>query len=145
MVDSGNAVADLGAYFWRMADEEGNDQIDTRFSVGVYAFSGAMDDFQDGWRTKSYLAGTNAPVFLDNPDKWETWVPVSAQLALPSNTDYLAVFVAATENVFNDLTGVEFHAHYVDGVTLNIIPAPGAALLLLAPMSLLGCRRRRAG
>ena len=61
---------------------------------------------------------------------------------LPSNTDFVAIFVNAKENIFNDSADIdELDGHYVDAVTFEMVPEP--ATLLLFGLGGLVLRRRR--
>ena len=75
-----------------------------------------------------------------------TWLPLTATIMLPSGTDYVAIEIAAAENIFDDTTGTEFDGYYADGVTVEFsnvnfvptIPAWGLAALALSLLLLMG-------
>ena len=65
---------------------------------------------------------------------------------LPTNADYLAVRVTASENIFNDNSFPEFDGHYADNVSLqvnNAVPGPCSFALLGLGAGLAGWMRRR--
>jgi len=66
-------------------------------------------------------------------------------LSLPSGTTYLALRLTARENILNNSSGTEFHGHYADDVTLDVVPeASTLALMGLGlAVGLLFTRRRR--
>ena len=43
----------------------------------------------------------------------------------PAGTDYLAVRLLTSENVYNETSGQEFDGHYFDDVSLTFITIPG--------------------
>lgn len=146
-VRSGWAVLNASAYFNRVDryGEGGGDQMtDTRFSITLAAYSGSTADFSDMWLSGSHLAMARTDLFSD--DDAESWEQAMVQLFLPKNTDFIAIRLAAIENVMDDGDYPEFDGHYADGTALWLIPAPSSAALLCAGCGLVGGgwpRRRR--
>ena len=131
-IPAGSRVG-LTGYFNRV---EGDSQTDTVALIRVSAHSGNPTNF---------FNTPNPPVirsetFLFSDSDASTWEKLSIEpLEVPANTDYLAVLVVASENVFNDSSSPEFDGHYIDAVSLFVVPEPASALLigvLLASMSL---------
>lgn len=59
-----------------------------------------------------------------------TWEKCSISTTLPSETDYLAIWVNITGNIFNDYSAPEFDGHFADQVSLTIVPELATILLL---------------
>ena len=86
-----------------------------------------------------YTAQAN--VYFDADADASTWQAVDVRVALPSDTTFIAVQIAAIENVYNDYSGTEFDGHCADGVVLRVVPEPASAgILILAGVAAL--RRR---
>ena len=135
-IAQGDATANLSAFFNRVC---GDSQTDTGFGVRVYAFAGAP-----GSLLTQVVGGTHLDVIgngIGTDGDPSTWEMVSTSLLLPTGTDFLAVRLAASENVFNDGIHPEFDGHYADLVSANIIPEP--ATLLLLSVGFLGLTRYR--
>jgi len=138
LIASGNAEATGYAYFNRVA---GDSQTDTEFRLRLDAMSGALDGFRND--RAANLLDTKSTTSVTDADL-STWAYATIEFSLPSNTDYLAVTVMATENVFNDETGTEFDGHYADSVSIQIVPEPTAVTLLaLGSLAFLRRKRRR--
>ena len=139
-IRAGNGVIDAGAFFNRSSDGQPT-AIDTMFSVGVYAYAGSMNSFPSQWLHGEL--GASQSTFLSDGNI-ESWQHAAASLILPEATDFVAIRIAAIENMFNDVAGTELAGHYADGVTFDftIVPAP-SALLCLLPAGLMGMGRRR--
>ena len=134
LIASGNAVVKASAYFNRVAYDN---ETDTQFHVRIMALTGSpagfnassniLDEITEYFETDSYL---------------DTWEKGEAELRLPNNTTYVAICIAADENIYNDISGVEFDGHYTDSVSLEIVPEPATVVLMLVGgMALL--RRKR--
>ncbi|MBN1342486.1 MAG: hypothetical protein JXQ73_07390 [Phycisphaerae bacterium] len=96
----------------------GDAQTDTRFTADIYAYAGEPNTFSEQWDQSSYLGKGNTAIYTDgDPNTWE-WA--TAELILPVDTDFIAVHISATENVYNDTTEPEFDGHYGDAVTLEL-------------------------
>jgi hypothetical protein len=129
-ISTGNATAKMSARFNRVL---GDSQTDTQFSIQIYAFEGDYTTLQEQYilaiTTGQELACVTEDIFTDGDIA--TWEFANVELTLPSTTDFVAIFVHAKENVFNDSIGVdEFDGHYVDAVTFEIVPEPATLLLL---------------
>ena len=83
-----------------------------------------------------------------------TWEEAVVEMLLPADTDFLAVELAANENVHNDLVPPEFDGHYADVavVTISSLPTtviPEPVTLLAVGLSVVGLgryvRKRRTG
>ncbi len=135
LVTAGLAVASASAYFNRVA---GDAQTDTEFFLRIWAHEGAPSTYP-AQKGISYLDVVDVSIITDSD--LGTWEICQASLALPTNTDFLVIEVIANENVFDDLSGVEFDGHYVDAVSLTIVPEPTSFLLL--SMGALMFRRKR--
>ncbi len=141
MIDSGNAVASADTYFNRV-NGNGASEVDTAFSITLAAYSGNVADFPTLWQTGQDIAWAQNTIRTDGDVG--TWEMASVSLNIPIDADFLMIRVAATENVFNDITGPEFAGHYADGTALTMVPAPaGLSLLAAGALSGLAVRRRR--
>jgi hypothetical protein len=113
LIQTGTATVTLSAAFNRVV---GDSQTDTSFYAGMLAYAGSPSDFPTQW--SQHIAGNGMTVFTDS--SLVTWQPATATMLLPAATTYLAVALGATENVYNDLQGVEFDGHFADAVSLVI-------------------------
>ena len=118
-IASGNAVAQLSAFFNRIL---GDVQTDTQFTVRIDAFAGQVSDYVDLARNQEQLAFSKADIFSDADTS--TWEMAETELLIPTGTDFLAIQVQAVENIYNDISRIEFDGHYCDVVNLQIIPKP---------------------
>ncbi len=139
MIRSGNGRIEASAFFNRVANPLGT-AVDTMFSIGVYSYAGSVDTFPSQWG-HSELGSSQSTIYSD--DNTESWEQAMLSFVLPEATDFVALRVSATEDMFNDLTGSEFAGHYVDGVGFTIIPTPASLLCLLPAAGLMGIGRRR--
>jgi hypothetical protein len=113
LILSGVAVASAEASFNRVA---GDDLTDNEFSLRVLAYDGLPADFP--LELNEWIARSDATLFSDSDVT--TWEAMSVEMLVPANTYYLAVYVAARENVFNNGDGLEFDGHYCDEVSLEV-------------------------
>ncbi|MCC6908448.1 MAG: hypothetical protein IT430_10940 [Phycisphaerales bacterium] len=139
MINSGNGRIDGSAFFNRVADNYSID-VDTMFSVGLYAYSGDASTFPAQWGHNE-LGATQSSIHSDG--NVGTWEEARLSFILPEETDFIAIRIAVSEDVYNDVAGQEFAGHYVDGVGFTIIPAPASVLCLLPAAGFLGIGRRR--
>lgn len=138
IVRTGTAELHGEAYFNRVL---GGETTDTRFSVMLSAYSGSTADFSDMWSNDNHLARAQGIIYSDGDTR--TWELAEINLVLPADTDYVALRVAAVEDVYNDLYHPEFDGHYVDASAVWLVPSPAAATLLLAGCGLAMTGRRR--
>ena len=130
-VSTGNAVIAATGYFNRVS---GDSETDRHFVFTANAYQGRPDTFD--WGSGTHIA-TSGHSKVDSDSDPNTWEATSLSLAVPSNADYVALEVAAYENIVNDLTGVEFDGHYADAITMtingepNVIPEPSSILIWL--------------
>ena len=124
-VAAGQVQVDLEFYANRVA---GDAQTDTLFQAVLQAHGGPFSDFPFDIGNFLDIQGTNLLTDSD-PDTWEL---VSASMVLPARTEYVALSVNANENVSDDAQ-FEYDGHFADSVCLKlqVIPAPGSALLML--------------
>ena len=88
------------------------------------------------------LARSEGVLYSDGDS--ETWEHDECNLILPIETEYLALLVAAHENIHNDPSLPEFDGHYADLVSLTIVEAEqvpnlnqlGTLLIILTLISL---------
>ena len=125
-ISSGDAIAILSARFNRVA---GDAETDSDLFLSIVACSGSVSDFPSIINEHSWLAATTATNLYSDGDI-TTWQLSTEELALPTNTNYIGIAVNAQENICNDTSGVEFDGHYVDAVSLEIIPEPATLFLL---------------
>jgi len=117
-ISSGNVRVKMSARFNRVS---GDDQIDTQFTIQIYAFEGDCTSLNDQYMgLQTNLAYATQDISSDNDIT--TWELAEVEFVLPANTDFVAMFVHAKENVFNDPGSGEFDGHYVDAVTFELIP-----------------------
>jgi len=116
-IDTGEASLSASALFNRVA---GDASTDTEFTVTVSAYTGDPADFPSQWETGEPSQLTS--IITDgDPGTWEA---LNNDFAIPAGTDYVAVTVAAVENISNDETA-ELDGHYVDQVSAQLnLPSP---------------------
>jgi len=124
IISSGFAVASLSAYFNRVTVD---DQTDTKFMMDILAYSGEL------FSPPNLLLGSMHNDLFSDSDI-TSWEELTLDMVIPVNTDYLAIHIAAFEDLFNDNNANEFDGHYADLVTLEIranpVPEPSTMLLL---------------
>jgi hypothetical protein len=116
LVASGQAIAKTSAFFNRIA---GDAYTDTKFALEISACTGDLSNFNGNY---SFI-DTQEVIFFSDSDS-QTWEQVTADLLIPANTDYLAINIAAGEDIYNDGTYPEFDGHYADAVSIEIVPEP---------------------
>ena len=115
VTESGLAVGSASAWFNRVA---GDSQTDTQFVLSLHAFAGAPTSFPSQVANNE-LALIRTNLFADGDTT--TWEIASVDMPIPSNTDFLAVQIAAVENIFNDSVGIEFDGHFADAVSVDVL------------------------
>jgi len=140
LINAGRAVATAEGWFNRIDSEDPN--IDTQFSIVLSAYSGAAADFPGMWK-QSELALSEG--FAISDSNIRTWEIATTSMLIPTGADFLVYRITATEDVFDDASGVEFHGHYGDAFSLEIteVPAPASLTMLLSGALATGVRRRR--
>ncbi len=140
MIDRGNAVATAEGWFNRIGGEDPN--IDTQFSIVLSAYSGAASDFPTMWK-HGELALSEGFAYTDGDVR--SWEVATTSLTIPTESDFLVYRITATENVFDDALGTEFHGHYGDAFTLSIteVPAPASLVMMFGGALTIGATRRR--
>lgn len=140
LIDSGRALAHAEGWFNRVGGEDPD--IDTQFSIVLSAYAGAPGDFPGMWR-QSELALVEGFAYTDGDTR--TWEMATTSMLIPAHADFLVYRITATENVFDDASGVEFHGHYGDAFSLEIseVPAPASLAMLLSGALAVTARRRR--
>lgn len=96
---------------------EGDEQTDRRFTLRVRAYAGTLASFPTQWVDGTQLAVGATALTSDAVTGWQE---VVVTLMLPQDTDFVAVELNATEDVFNDALLPEFDGHFVDGVRLEV-------------------------
>lgn len=118
----------------------GDAETDSRFGIGVHAYDGDLSDFRRA--VNDPLAMQRQSLISDGDIG--TWERVTVDLMLPVETRYIAVWIGAQENVFNDTGGAgpEFDGHFADDVAVQVrqVPAPGVCAVLAGAWLV---RRRR--
>jgi len=140
LIDSGRAVATTEGWFNRLGGEDPN--IDTQFSIVLSAYAGSPGDFPGMWK-QSELALVEGFAYTDGDTS--TWEMATTSMMIPVNADFLVYRITATENVFDDASGIEFHGHYGDAFSLEIteVPAPASLAMLLSGALAMTARQRR--
>lgn len=140
LIDGGNAVATAGGWFNRVGGED--PLIDTQFSIVLTAYAGDPINFPSMWK-QTELALTEGFAYTDGDTR--TWQMATTSMMIPVATDFLVYRITATENVFDDASGNEFHGHYGDAFELSIteVPAPASLVMMLGGALTIGARRRR--
>ncbi|MCA9310438.1 MAG: hypothetical protein KDA21_04480 [Phycisphaerales bacterium] len=138
-VTEGNVLVRASYYVNRVG---GDAQTDSRFGIGIHAYAGDTGSFS---RQVNNPLDLRRESILSDADT-STWQRVTVDLVLPTNTTFVAIWIGAQENVFNDTGGAgpEFDGHFADDVLVRVrqVPAPaGAGIMLLGGLTLL--RRRR--
>jgi hypothetical protein len=118
LISVGKALASASANFNRIA---GDPDTDTEFFVEIRAYAGDPHTFPNQFGNDELAM---ADCHIETDGDLETWESASVDLVLPTDTDFIAIALGASENVFNDLSGVEFDGHYGDAVSASIITAP---------------------
>lgn len=138
MIAAGTASANASILFNRVAQDP-TGAVDTAFSLRLWTFSNLGNAQSLNTPTSTAINPYISDDFLN------TWEQRTLSIPLPVGTQYLAFYITANENSFNDTTGPrEFHGHYADDAQLTITPAPSAAALL-GLGALFSSRRRREG
>lgn len=129
LIASGSAIAVASTYFNRVL---GDAQTDTKFGLNIMAYDGLPSTFPSRFATSGYDSALSYN-YEDNfyaDSLHETWEMVNVTLNLPANTTFLVINLAVGENVYNDISYPEFDGHFVDNVSLQVVPEPATALLL---------------
>jgi hypothetical protein len=136
-IAAGQVSVDLQYFANRVA---GDSQTDTLFQAVVQAHTGSLADFP--FNIGSFLDVEFTNFFSDSDVN--TWEQVSTTMTLPVGTEYLALKVAANEDVMVDAQ-LEYDGHFADGVCvqLNVVPEPTTVLLTLSGALLILGRRHR--
>lgn len=140
-IAAGNVFADFEYYANRVFEEpDALPMVDTRFSARIQANAGSPANFPSNVNNFLSLSTTN--LLSDNDE--QSWQRLSASMQVPSGTTFLAVRVAAVENVFNDGAN-EFAGHFADSACVNIrvIPEPATICLFAVSCCFLATRRAR--
>jgi len=98
----------------------GDERSDTHFRLRLYAHRGDPADYRGPSRDRKPIASVGDD--LESDPRPQTWQPLNAELTIPAQTDYLIVYVAASENVHPDDAGPEFDGHYLDSFRLELKP-----------------------
>lgn len=128
-VSSGKMVARLSYKANRLS---GDANTDDKFSAAIVALNGDPANFATDLPNHTRIA----TAFLHTDNDPATWEPISVELQVPTGTTYLAIRIAALENVWNDVSGIEFDGHFADQVTLSLsAPAESPGILGLAVLN----------
>ncbi|MEM8945377.1 MAG: choice-of-anchor R domain-containing protein [Planctomycetota bacterium] len=138
-ISAGNVFADFEYYANRVAEEpDGQSVVDTLFSARIQANAGSAAAFPSN--VNNFLSLSTSNLISDNDE--QSWQRLSTSMQVPAGTTFLAVRVAAVENVTNDGTN-EFAGHFADSACVNIrvVPEPATFYLLGATLAVLLTRR----
>lgn len=125
LIQSGRATAISSAWFNRIA---GDSQTDRQFGLEFRAYDGSASTFPEQLNTDELARITYT---FSSDAHTSTWEPIDLIFSIPRDTTFLALRVFATEDVYNDFSGMELDGHYADAMSLTIVPEP-ASLFLLA-------------
>ena len=138
LIQSGEAIATASVHFNRVP---GDIQTDTEFAVRLYAYSGAASQHGDLKEAIGHLLRRDTILFSDSDVA--TWETAVVEMILPADTDFLAIEIAANENIYNDSAPPEFDGHYADTATVFVTPEPATlSLLALGGLAVLHRRQR---
>ena len=134
-VAAGRVRISASAYFNRLHLDA---QTDTHFAITVRTYSGTPSSrSQVGYASASILTDTDLAT-------WE--LAAFDNFAVPVETTFLQLQIAAYENIYNDTSNPEFDGHYADDVSVNltVIPEPTALAIwgALSAFGLVAVRRR---
>jgi hypothetical protein len=125
LIQDGEATATVAANFNRVM---GDSQTDSMFGVEIKAYAGLPSTFPDQSHS-GILAQASQSILTDGDIA--TWEEASTSFSIPIGTDFLAVRIWASENIFDDAVAPEFDGHYADAVTLEVVPEPATMCLLV--------------
>ncbi|HAL45303.1 MAG: hypothetical protein A2Y12_06470 [Planctomycetes bacterium GWF2_42_9] len=135
LISAGKAKAILSASFNRVA---GDSQIDTKYNLSVMGYNGSASTFPSRWNTYGFSGALGVKhagdYYLDALTS--TWETISVEYTLPVGTTFIAIQICMSEDVYNDYNLPEFDGHFVDAVSLEIIPEPTTMLLFGAGLML---------
>jgi hypothetical protein len=138
---TGQANAIFRSYFNRVA---GGTNTDTQFIVGIFSFTGSPPTFASQIDNNTFLASSSTQLLADNDV--DTWEPAQTTLLLSANTEFIALYLSAHENVLNNTVGqVEFDGHYADATSFELTTIPEPTTFALFALGILGmfCYLRR--
>jgi hypothetical protein len=107
----------------RMLVNRLDQDIDTEFVLSLRAMAGDPAEYSREERD-NYVALNFFRMSSDFDQS--SWEIVEAELSLPPGTDYLAVEIAASENVTNETSAPEFAGQYADHVEVALVQPPGS-------------------
>jgi len=140
-IRAGLARATLSGYFDRIAGDAGTD---TLFAINFWAYAGAPSSFNNQIHAQTELGSMECYLFTDADPK--TWELALCTMFLPAATDFVAVRIAAVENIRNDGAAPEFDGHYADYITLTLetVPEPMSLAVLGLGLGAILSRKVRA-
>jgi len=129
LVDAGELQLRASYYANRVA---GDSETDTEFVLTLRAYIGDVSQ----QNTPEF--GKSGTSLMSDSDP-STWEKISLTWQVPAGTDYLGILPYPVENVHNDIfgSGQEFDGHYIDSVTLEVIPEPGVFALWIVGLAVL--------